>query len=252
MKLLSYLQQTHGIARRTITEAIKHHELMLNGQIVIDYMAKCHPGDQYIITRMGISGVIKHAENISSEIVLFHKPVDYTVAKYDRHNKTIFEILPPKRRTTHYPVWRLDKDSCGLILLTNNTWWVHELTHPSNEHNKVYHVQLTPVWKPRHKPPMLKWIAVFDEKDNQEIILSCDDVTPIKWWVEITLHEGKNRHIRKMLTELWYTITELKRMSFCDIPLGDLAVGKHITIPVSDLDTFLAQYKVSETTNQKV
>lgn len=94
VKLLAYLQQTHGIARRTITEAIKNHELMLNGSIVIDYLAKCSPGDQYIITRMGISGTIKHPENIKSQIVLFHKPTDYTVSKYDRHNKTIFEILP--------------------------------------------------------------------------------------------------------------------------------------------------------------
>lgn len=252
MKLLAYLQQTHWLSRRTITESIKHHELMLNGQIVIDYMAKCSPWDQYIVTRMGISGVIKHAENISSEIILFHKPVDYTVAKYDRHNKTIFEILPPKWRTTHYPVGRLDKDSCGLLLLTNNTWRVHELTHPSNEHNKVYHVQLTPVWKPRHKAPMIKGITVFDEKDNQEITLSCDSVTPIKWGVEIVLHEGKNRHIRKMLTELWYTITELKRMSFCDIPLWDLKVGTYVSIPVSDLESFLAQYKGSEAIDEKV
>gem|GEM_PF-2987682 len=51
-KLLAYLQQTHGIARRTITDAIKNHELMLNGSIVIDYLAKCSPGDQYIVTRM--------------------------------------------------------------------------------------------------------------------------------------------------------------------------------------------------------
>lgn len=241
-KLLAYLQQTHGISRRTITEAIKNHELMLNGSIVIDYLAKCSAWDQYIVTRMWITGTVKHPENIKSEIILFNKPTNYTVSKYDRHNKTIFEILPHEWRAKYYPVGRLDKDSCWLILLTNNTAWVHELTHPSNEHSKIYHVKFTPARNPAHHKQMIEGITVYDEKDDEEIVLSCDTVTPIAWWVEIVLHEWKNRHIRKMLTELWYSISELRRMAFCNIELGDLWVGKYKVIPVDDLSSFLQQY----------
>lgn len=104
MKLLTYLQQTHGLSRRLITDLIKQHELMLNGMIVIDYLCSCSPGDQYILTRLGINGKVTHATQIKSEIILFNKPIGYTVAKYDRHNETIFDILPTGWRSIYYPI----------------------------------------------------------------------------------------------------------------------------------------------------
>ena len=239
MKFLTYLQQTHGLARRAITDLIQNREIMLNGVVLDNFLVQVNPWDQYLITSLGLSGTVQHMGNQNSHIILFYKPVGYTVSKSDPHNDTIFDILPSDWKRAYYPIGRLDKDSCGLLLLTDNSAWVNQLSHPRYEHHKIYHVLLKQKWNPADKAAMLEWLTIYDEQSDEEITLACDKAEPITGWVAITLHEGKNRHIRKMLGQLWYDIRELKRVSFCGVGLDDLSVGEYRIYKVSDVDEFI-------------
>ena len=241
MKFLTYLQQTHWLARRTITDLIQNREVMLNGIIQDNFLVEVHPWDQYLIASLGLSGIISQPNTRRSQIILFYKPVGYTVSKSDPHNDTIFDILPFEWKRIYYPIGRLDKDSCGLLLLTDNSVWVNQLSHPRYEHHKVYHVLLKQKWNPVDEAAMLQWITIYDEQWDEEITLACDVIESIAWWVAITLHEGKNRHIRKMLGQLWYDIKELKRVSFCGVLLWDLFVGEYRIYNISDIDDFLSK-----------
>jgi 23S rRNA pseudouridine2605 synthase len=245
MKLLTYLQQTHWLARRTITDLIQHREIILNGVVVDNFMIQVNQWDQYLITSMGISWTVSISTTKPSHLILFHKPVGYTVSKSDPHNDTIFDILPSDWRRAYYPIGRLDKDSCGLLLLTDNTAWVNQLSHPRYQHDKIYHVLLKQKRNPADKVAMLQWISIDDEQSGEQVVLACDKVEPIIGWVAITLHEGKNRHIRKMLYVLWYDIIELKRISFCGIGLGDLSIGEYHAYQVTNLDAFLLNMAAS-------
>ncbi len=244
MKFLTYLQQTHWLARRVITDLIQSREVMLNGVILDNFLVEVNPGDQYLITSMDISWIISQPDTRKSQIVLFHKPVGYTVSKSDPHNDTIFDILPSDWKCVYYPIGRLDKDSCGLLLLTDNSAWVNQLSHPRYEHQKLYHVLLKQQRNPADEAVMLQWITIYDEQSDEQITLACDKVQPISGWVAVTLHEGKNRHIRKMLGQLWYDIRELKRISCCGIPLGNLLVGEYRIYQVNNLDEFLTRLAI--------
>jgi 23S rRNA pseudouridine2605 synthase len=247
MKFLTYLQQTHWLARRVITDLIQSREVMLNGVILDNFLVQVNPGDQYLITSLGLSWTVTPMDNRNSQIVLFHKPVGYTVSKSDPHNDTIFDILPSDWKRVYYPIGRLDKDSCGLLLLTDNSAWVNQLSHPRYEHHKVYHVLLKQKWNPADEAAMLQWITIDDEQSGGQITLACDKVESIIGWVAITLHEGKNRHIRKMLGQLWYDIRELKRVSCCGVPLWNLQIWQYRIYDVSNLDEFLtALWKSSQ------
>lgn len=109
-----------------------------------------------MIASLGLSGIISQPDTRRSQIILFYKPVGYTVSKSDPHNDTIFDILPFEWKRIYYPIGRLDKDSCGLLLLTDNSVWVNQLSHPRYEHHKVYHVLLKQKWNPVDEAAMLQ------------------------------------------------------------------------------------------------
>jgi 23S rRNA pseudouridine2605 synthase len=242
MKFITHLQQTHWLARRVITDLIQNREIMLNGQVVDNFLIQVNPGDQYIIISLGLSWVVQQSKTHTSQIITFYKPVWYTVSKSDPHNDTIFDILPSWWKQKYYPIGRLDKDSCGLLLLTDNTARVNQLSHPRYEHRKLYHVLLKQSRNRSHETQVLNWVLIYDEQDDKEILLACDEISPIRGWVAITLHEGKNRHIRKMLWQLGYDIIELKRVSCCGIKLSDLVIGEYRIYRVQSLDEFLARH----------
>jgi 23S rRNA pseudouridine2605 synthase len=251
MKFLTYLQQTHGLARRVITDLIQNREILLNGMIVDNFLVEVQPGDAYIITSLWIAGTVEKPDTSNSHLVLFYKPVGYTVSKSDPHNDTIYDILPSWRKQKYYPIGRLDKDSCWLLLLTDNAARVNQLSHPRYEHQKLYHVLLKQPRNPQHNDVVLQGIVIYDEQSKEDVLLACDQVETIAGGVAITLHEGKNRHIRKMLWQLWYDIKELKRISCCGIMISDLVVGEYRIYEVSSLDGFLERQKSSHSLTKK-
>jgi 23S rRNA pseudouridine2605 synthase len=140
MRLLTYLQQTHGIARRKIVQMIDQGKIFVNDQKVDSYTTEIQEGDK--IRVLGKNDEAKPSDiKHSASLLLFNKPKGFVVAKSDPHEQTIYKILPYEYQKRYY-IGRLDKESHGLLLLTDNPQLVHEYEHPSNGIQKEYIVEL--------------------------------------------------------------------------------------------------------------
>ena len=156
---------------------------------------------------------------LQTTTIVFNKPVGYVCSRNGQGNKTIYSLLP---QTLHSlkPVGRLDKDSSGLLLLTNNGKLAHRLTHPSFSKDKIYHVLLD---KPLAPPDQAKIVNGVDLDDGPSKLQLIGEG---KRWT-ITMHEGRNRQIRRTFTALGYQIITLHRTHFGQYSLGDLRSGKY-------------------------
>lgn len=182
-------------------------------------------------------------------IVAFNKPVDYVVSKDDKHNKTIYEILPKSWKEDFYYVWRLDKDSRGLLLLTNVSELVNEFEHPSRNIFKIYEVEITKPFRTQLRDRFKKWILVTedwelvknpqDEKYRwvQMDYLQAYDVSyhkDSKWryFVRILLTYWKKRHIRRMLKAFGYKINSLTRVKYWKYELWKIRPWQYQIYPL--------------------
>lgn len=140
MKLLSYLQTYHHYPRRQCIKWIQQGYIIYDGQTVQSFAQTIEAGKslsiKHILTIACIEIVAQH-----SQIIPRYKPKGYVVSKSDPHNPTIYQILPSQYRDRYY-IGRLDKESHGLILMTNDPACVDEYEHPSHGHQKVYRVQV--------------------------------------------------------------------------------------------------------------
>lgn len=172
-------------------------------------------------------------------IVTFNKPRWYVVSKYDKFNKTIFDILPSSWRNDFYYIWRLDKNSDWLLLLTNVPELVNEIEHPSRNIFKIYEVQIDKPLKTQLREKFKKWIFVTEEWEYVDNVksdkwkwknidfLQMYDVSYYKdskwrYFLRILLTYWKKRHIRRMLKAFWYKIYSLTRVKFWKYELWNL------------------------------
>lgn len=146
MKLLTHIQQTYWLSRRTITDAIKHGMVFVDGKAVEWYSTILHY-NQHLTGRIGDRVIDDRIQGTKTDtdIVLFHKPVGYVCSKFDAHNKTIYYLLGEQYRNYYY-IGRLDKESRGLVMLTNDPEIVHKYEHPRQKVTKEYIVTVHIKW----------------------------------------------------------------------------------------------------------
>ncbi len=223
IELLKYLQKTKWISRRDFLEMIQEQAVYINENLVTDIKQKIEKWD---ILTVKLNDKEEYEEKITSlprfrpVIAVFNKPKWYVVSKSDKHNKTIFELLPKSRQKDFYYIWRLDKYSHWLLLLTNSPEIVDYYENPKNKIIKIYEVKTDKPLKTSHIQRLKTWLNVDPEwKINWEWseLLAFYDVKKVKniQWKEtlrILLKEWKNRHIRRLLKALWYNVTDLKRV----------------------------------------
>ena len=135
MRINKYVASATGLSRRVADKAIEQGNVLVNGQ-------KATPGhdvtDQDVVTLSGKT--LSPPANIQT--IIFNKPTGYVVSRDGQGNRTIYELLPPELRHLK-PVGRLDKDSSGLLLLTNDGQLAQELTHPRYQKTKIYEVRVS-------------------------------------------------------------------------------------------------------------
>jgi 23S rRNA pseudouridine2605 synthase len=148
-----------------------------------------------------------------------------TTAADERGRATVFECFKGADLPRIVPVGRLDQASEGLLLFTNETQWANAITSPEAHLAKVYHVQVNTI------PTAAQLEHCVTGVENEGELLRCSDVKVIRFgekngWLEITLHEGRNRHIRRLLTALGIEVLRLIRIAIGPLKLGTLAKGK--------------------------
>jgi len=182
-------------------------------------------------------------------IVAFHKPRWYVVSKSDKFNKTIFDILPKSWRNDFYYIWRLDKDSDWLLLLTNVPSLVNEIEHPSKWILKIYEVEIDKPFKTHLREKFKKWIWVTEDwelvkdlksekyKNVHRDLLKVYDIhyqQDRKWKhiLRIVLEYWKKRHIRRMLKAFGYKVKRLTRIKHWKYELWRLKPGQYRIYPL--------------------
>ncbi len=164
--------------------------------------------------------------------LMLNKPRGFvTTAKDELDRETIFDLLPPDIQKAHLSaVGRLDKASEGLLLLTNDTAWSARLTDPDSHVDKVYHVQINAVADEHLLRALVKGVPTGDGvlRAKAAQFLRSGGKTS---WLEITLDEGKNRQIRRLVEELNCEVLRLVRVAIGTVKLGELAKGQ--TRPLS-------------------
>lgn len=217
MRLQKYIAKCGVASRRKAEEMIKNGLISVNGKI---------------ITEMGIKiDIYKDIVKLNNEIIRFenktiviliNKPEGYVSTTDDQFGrKTVLDIIPDITERL-YPVGRLDYYSCGLLLLTNDGELTYNLTHPKHHISKVYRVHIDKVFRIEDKSKFEKGL-VIDEYLTKPSELIIENNKTLK----ITLYEGRNRQIRKMLEQLGYNILKLERIQIGDIYDINLNSGEY-------------------------
>ena len=226
MKIIPFLQNSKWLSRRKIVSLIQNNQIFLNKEKIESFKSDLKNWDTLTIidenwnnTNITIS---EENKSINWKIIIFNKPKWYVVSKSDPHNPTIYELLPEKFKNRYY-IWRLDKDSRGLVLLTNTPALVNQFEHPKFEIEKEYLIQLTTPFREWDKQKAKSWI--IDEWEQLKFL----DIQPTKnpLMYKVILNEWKKRHIRRVIKHLWYNLIDLQRIKVAKYILPkDLSEGE--------------------------
>ena len=173
-----------------------------------------------------------------TKAILFHKPAGCVCTKDDpQGRRTVYDYLPPGYQTFKY-VGRLDLQSRGLLLFTDDGELLHRLTHPSYEIPRSYFVWTTRPLSESAAQKLVNGVDIRDPEDPnaEEEIAFATDVYLEKDYAELWLIEGKNREIRRMMRAVGYEIRDLKRVSYCHIQLGDLPAGEFRELTADEMN----------------
>ena len=204
-----------GVSRRQADELIEQGKIIVNNQPA--KLGQQITDDDKIYNNKPLS--IK-----DYQLILLNKPVGYVCSRASQGNTpTIYKLLP-KAFTHLKPVGRLDKDSSGLILLTNNGDLAHRLTHPSFHKIKRYLVTINLPLQPLHRQ-MISDFGVQLADGYSKFELTRQHEGDDRRWI-VTMSEGRNRQIRRTFTALGYTVTKLHRTNFGNYSLDDLKRGE--------------------------
>ena len=218
--LLKALTQAGVGSRRKVAAAIKEGRVSVNGQVVTGFNHPVDPEIDHILLD-GKSVDIKPQQFV---YLMLNKPKGVlSTVRDERGRRTVIDLLPQKYRHLRlYPVGRLDKDSSGLILLTNDGDLTQRLTHPRFEHEKEYEVLIKGALKAGEIHRLEAGIKLEDGKTSPAVVkkLKSSDYN-----YSITIHEGKKRQLRRMFEALGHPVLELKRVRMGCIKLGDLKEG---------------------------
>lgn len=222
VRLNKYIAHNTGLSRREADDLIAQGRVAVDGAV-----ASLGTQADPILQRITIDNKLITANQDYTYLAL-HKPVGYVCSRRRQgDNPTIYELLPEKYHSLK-PVGRLDRDSSGLLLLTNDGDFAHRMTHPSFHKTKTYEVTLDAPLAPLHRQMISDHGVVLDDGPSKLQLDRLVDGDDTQWTV--SMHEGRNRQIRRTFAALGYTVTKLHRTTFGPHLLGGLAAGKYLTI----------------------
>lgn len=223
MRLNKYIARHSGISRREADELIAQGRVQINGHAAVTGQP-VQNADQVSVDDHVV------AARTSSTILLMNKPVGYVCSrKRQGETPTIYELISEQYQTLK-TVGRLDKDSSGLILLTDDGDLAHQMTHPRFHKVKIYEVHLSTDLQPLHRQ-MIADFGVMLEDGKSQLILDRIGEGNRDW--QVTMSEGRNRQIRRTFSSLGYTVTKLHRTTFGPYALGDIKPGEYKKIDIS-------------------
>ena len=219
IRLNKYLANAGVCSRREADEFIQAGVVKVNGQTVTELGTKVHRGDN----------VLFHDQLVSIErkiYILLNKPKDCVTTVDDpQERKTVMDYIKGACKERVYPVGRLDRNTTGVLLLTNDGEMASRLTHPKFLKKKIYHARLDRAVSAEDLQKLLDGVNIGEEDGD---IVRADEVSYVnddKTQVGIEIHSGRNRVVRRMFDALGYRVTKLDRVQFAGLTKKRLRRG---------------------------
>ena len=215
-RLNKYIASAGICSRREADKLIEDGQIKVNDQIVTELGSKVFPGD-----KVEYKGKTLKGEKMI--YVLLNKPKDYITTMDDpQGRKTVMELVRSACKERIYPVGRLDRNTTGLLLLTNDGELAKKLTHPKHNIRKVYEVNLDRLLSLEDMQKIVDGIELEDGKIEVDAIAYTGEN---KKEIGIQLHSGRNRIVRRIFEKLNYDVVKLDRVSFADLTKKELPRG---------------------------
>lgn len=215
MRLNKYIAASSGLSRRKADEAIAA------GRVTVNRLQPTPGQDVQQTDKVTLDGRLVVPDATHTTLML-NKPAGYVVSRDGQGAPTIYDLLPPEYHRLN-PIGRLDKYSSGLLLLTDDGQLAQELTHPSRQKLKVYEILLDKPLQPLHQQMISDHGLQLEDGPSRLQLERQKDGDDIAWIV--TMHEGRNRQIRRTFEALGYRVTHLHRTHFGSYGLGTLKLG---------------------------
>ena len=223
VRLNKYLANAGVAARRKCDELIAQGLVKVNGVVVTEMGHRLQPDDK--VTYKG-----KLIKPVNYVYILLNKPKDYiTTVEDERGRQTVMELIAGATQERVYPVGRLDRNTTGLLLLTNDGELAQKLSHPSFGAQKIYEVELNKQVKPDDLTAIANGVEL---EDGLATVDGIDYAHPVKKnVVGVSLHIGKNRIVRRIFEHLGYDVIRLDRTLYAGLTKRDLPRGRwrHLT-----------------------
>jgi 23S rRNA pseudouridine2605 synthase len=219
MPLNKFIAHAGVCARRDAADMVKKGLVKVNNELVTEPGHKVSAKDEIKVNGKKIF----LAKNLV--YILLNKPKDFITTTDDPQNrKTVLDIVGKATTERVYPVGRLDRNTSGVLLFTNDGELAQKLTHPSNEIKKVYHVTLNRPLDKKDFEQILKGITLEDGPASVDVLAYAD--LKDKSQIGVEIHSGRNRIVRRIFEHLGYDVKNLDRVIFAGLTKKNVERGK--------------------------
>jgi len=220
-RLQKIISQAGITSRRAAEELILAGRVAVNGVIVTELGSKADPAvDTITVDNKPVKPVSNHL------YILLNKPAGFMTTLDDPEGRHLVTDLLPDIKERVYPVGRLDYNTEGLLLLTNDGEWANKLMHPRHEVEKEYHVRVRGKVHQTQIDQLRKGVMLDDRPTAPATVRLIKDGEQNDW-LSITIHEGRNRQIRRMCEAVSLSVVRLKRVRYGILEIGPLKQGQY-------------------------
>jgi 23S rRNA pseudouridine2605 synthase len=220
VRLQKYLSECGVASRRHSEELIEEGRVKVNGKIITELGTKVDPArDRITVGKKVVTVAPKGA-------AIFHKPRAVISTLSDPEGRPCVADYLAKQYSSYYPVGRLDWESSGLIVLTNDGELAEALTHPRFEISRTYQARVERSVSERTLEKIRRGINLKDGFVRAKVEIIRNDNEDNSTWLEVTITEGRNRLIRRMMEKVEHPVMKLKRVAHGPFKLGKLKPGE--------------------------
>ncbi len=236
MRLDKYLCETGFGTRSQVKDLLKKGQVMVNGEVVKKPELKINEITDQILCQG------KKASYQKNIYLMLHKPAGVVSATEDSREKTVLDLVRPEdRKNGLFPVGRLDKDTEGLLLLTDDGELAHRLLSPKKHVDKTYYAKIDGQITEEHVKQFREGLDIGDEKKTLPAVLTILLSGPVSE-IEVTIHEGRFHQIKRMFEAVGCKVTYLKRLSMGSLVLDEtLTLGEYRPLTEAELEDLTKQ-----------
>ena len=233
VRLQKYIAMSGKASRRAAEEMIAAGRVSVNGKRVVEQGVKVEIG----CDEVALDGIVIKAAEKKIYIALY-KPEGYVTTVKDQFDRpTVMDLVSREIHTRIFPVGRLDYETEGLILMTNDGDWANRVSHPSFESKKKYYAVIKGVLKITELNRLRNGVVIDGRKTSPA---ECEimEIDMGMTLVGITIHEGRNRQVRKMFEAVGHEVKKLRRVQIGIVELGNLPEGRWRYLTSSEIEYF--------------